>query len=717
MVLSVTTTLDVPGLLRPVRLRETRDMENVPLRTGCRVWSCARLLARWLAAEHSETDATLTARTQIRDKHILELGAGVGAVGFVCALLGAKSVTLTDRDEATLALMHANAQLNGFYDGDCAGACEVSVQKLDWGDKKSYLSCKYDLIVAADVLYLPEHCAALPNAVCAHLKPGGKVVVACGLRRTGLIDLLIAAFTKNNLTPRVDYKVLSLDNLSVDLLTQTTATEHAHDGEQIKNAGGYVLLTCDAPAGWRPPADLSATADEETGSDCETSDDESQTIVPSVSKPPGPISHRRVHQAIEVGVPSEETDDSTSELGSETNSLMGDFLDDFCDAEVGGDCEARSAHKTRIARVDDDHDEEEEVTVDLNFPPYRVQVTQQEQIRGYPTQHTIDTASESLTRNGFVVLDPPSGADAATETFSFHGLVTETSLDKCEVATTSYLDTLMKRCRDLSIDPFSDIVRFKEVCGRVRGGKRLDVTAERRRDAVGDKEKQNKEKNDPDADRETPIVIHPGGGPPEAMTAAADACAAWQLLRQESDPWVTPVLQRSGLMEAETETSSSELPTESNSPDQKQKQKKTVSGGNTTAVGCVVSYPHAPAQHFHADGRERGIVNVFLPLRDVTRALGPTSFKLGSHHWDHECQYPDRAAKRLAATAVEVTPELKKGALLLYDYRVMHRGGANATDAQRPVAYVMKSRPGLTDTWNFPRNSIWDEDEDEGGSH
>jgi hypothetical protein len=51
----------------------------------------------------------------------------------------------------------------------------------------------------------------------------------------------------------------------------------------------------------------------------------------------------------------------------------------------------------------------------------------------------------------------------------------------------------------------------------------------------------------------------------------------------------------------------------------------------------------------------------------------------------------------------------------LYDYRVMHRGGANATDAQRPVAYVMKSRPGLTDTWNFPRNSIWDEDE--GGSH
>ena len=76
------------------------------------------------------------------------------------------------------------------------------------------------------------------------------------------------------------------------------------------------------------------------------------------------------------------------------------------------------------------------------------------------------------------------------------------------------------------------------MCGRVRGGEAVG----RHRGAParrgwGTRKNKTKEKNDPDADRETPIVIHPGGGPPEAMTAAADACAAWQLLRQESDPW------------------------------------------------------------------------------------------------------------------------------------------------------------------------------------
>jgi hypothetical protein len=50
----------------------------------------------------------------------------------------------------------------------------------------------------------------------------------------------------------------------------------------------------------------------------------------------------------------------------------------------------------------------------------------------------------------------------------------------------------------------------------------------------------------------------------------------------------------------------------------------------------------------------------------------------------------------------------------LYDYRVMHAGGANASAAPRPLAYVMRSRAGLEDTWNFPENSIWDDEETEG---
>ena len=58
-----------------------------------------------------------------------------------------------------------------------------------------------------------------------------------------------------------------------------------------------------------------------------------------------------------------------------------------------------------------------------------------------------------------------------------------------------------------------------------------------------------------------------------------------------------------------------------------------------------------------------------------------------------------------------IRDRLARGSVLLYDYRVMHAGGANASAAPRPLAYVMRARAGLEDTWNFPEKSIWDEEE------
>lgn len=80
MVLAVTTTLEVVGL-PPVRLREERDNEDVPLRTGCRVWSCARLLSAWLAsacasggsgggADDADGDAGASFAPQIGRAHV-----------------------------------------------------------------------------------------------------------------------------------------------------------------------------------------------------------------------------------------------------------------------------------------------------------------------------------------------------------------------------------------------------------------------------------------------------------------------------------------------------------------------------------------------------------------------------------------------------------------------------------------------------------------------
>ena len=180
---------------------------------------------------------------------------------------------------------------------------------------------------------------------------------------------------------------------------------------------------------------------------------------------------------------------------------------------------------------------------------------------------------------------------------------------------------------------------------------------------------------------------------------AAAAASAWDQVRRVVERWTAPALALSGLMDPTTPPPS------------------LGDAGETTAVGCVTAMPGAPRQHFHADGRIRGIVNCFAPLVHLPARLGPTRFKRGSHAWNHDAPYLTRAEERAREAAEEVAPELARGALLVYDYRTMHAGGANESDDERrPVAYVMRSRRGLEDTWNFPEESVWDEGEGGGES-
>jgi ectoine hydroxylase-related dioxygenase (phytanoyl-CoA dioxygenase family) len=59
---------------------------------------------------------------------------------------------------------------------------------------------------------------------------------------------------------------------------------------------------------------------------------------------------------------------------------------------------------------------------------------------------------------------------------------------------------------------------------------------------------------------------------------------------------------------------------------------------------------------------------------------------------------------KMQEKALVTTPELlKPGTLLVYDYRVVHAGGANASDARRALGYAMFVRDDApSDTWNFP---------------
>ena len=59
------------------------------------------------------------------------------------------------------------------------------------------------------------------------------------------------------------------------------------------------------------------------------------------------------------------------------------------------------------------------------------------------------------------------------------------------------------------------------------------------------------------------------------------------------------------------------------------------------------------------------------------------------------------------ATQMEpLAPSLAPGEILLFDYRLKHRGRANTTAAPRPLGYFVFSRPGLSDAVNFAHASL-----------
>jgi len=110
-------------------------------------------------------------------------------------------------------------------------------------------------------------------------------------------------------------------------------------------------------------------------------------------------------------------------------------------------------------------------------------------------------------------------------------------------------------------------------------------------------------------------------------------------------------------------------------------------------AGCVISMPGAPDQLYHQDGEVSGLVNAFVPLVPLTEQNGGTEFKPGTHAVN--CKQ-DATVKPLASS----------GEIILFDYRILHRGCANHDVKPRPVAYMTYASPGVRDNFNFPERSL-----------
>ncbi|KAM9843582.1 histone-arginine methyltransferase METTL23 [Aulostomus maculatus] len=108
---------------------------------GMYVWPCAVVLAQYL----------WTRRDHLKDKTVLELGAGVSLPGVVAARCGAK-VILSDSANTPLCLENCrrSCEANGLHD--------VVTLGLTWGEVSPDLIMlpKVDIILGSDVFYEPE---------------------------------------------------------------------------------------------------------------------------------------------------------------------------------------------------------------------------------------------------------------------------------------------------------------------------------------------------------------------------------------------------------------------------------------------------------------------------------------------------------------------------------------------------------------------------------
>jgi len=218
------------------------------------------------------------------------------------------------------------------------------------------------------------------------------------------------------------------------------------------------------------------------------------------------------------------------------------------------------------------------------------------------------------------------------------------------------LSTLLELARRAGHErPRRDVMRYSEVCSRTAGGMRFDVRL--------------------------PAAGEPAGGavapPPPPPGLAVPPC--WADFREHVTRWVAPVLRRAaGVAEVFDDSS-----------------------------GFVTALAGAPDQHFHPDGTAAGLVNVFSPLIPVTFENGPTELRPGSHVWRETALgvEPRWDARR----TLPVAPALGAGEILLFDYRVYHRGLANRSANPRPVGYlIFATRDGLRDLHNFPSDSLAD---------
>ena len=154
------------NLFTPASIDRFIDPDDVmidfPLWT--KIWEASGVLASYLISLPISPDETM-----------LEIGCGLGLVGIAAAMAGHR-ITMTEVNSDALAFARANARANG-----CA---HTTIKSLDWNAPR--LKGRFDYIVGSETVYKAEDIDGLEALFDRYLKPGGTIILAEGMRNTGV---------------------------------------------------------------------------------------------------------------------------------------------------------------------------------------------------------------------------------------------------------------------------------------------------------------------------------------------------------------------------------------------------------------------------------------------------------------------------------------------------------------------------------------------------
>ncbi len=137
-------------------------MDNFPL--WAKIWEASGVLASYLAGMPPNPMKTM-----------LEIGCGLGMVGIAVARAGHR-ITMTELNPDALNFARANALAN-----DCP---QIAIERLDWNAPQ--LDGRFDTIVGSETVYKTEDIDGLEALFDRYLNPGGTIILAEGVRRTGV---------------------------------------------------------------------------------------------------------------------------------------------------------------------------------------------------------------------------------------------------------------------------------------------------------------------------------------------------------------------------------------------------------------------------------------------------------------------------------------------------------------------------------------------------